>query len=160
MAKYRMLRDRVVADPVHANDVLLVPLAASLEQLTLAHDAEYVRRVIAVGLAVCDAKEGKSKEALAKLQELIKSNDSTDQPLFARISNAMGLCYEALGQNDQAALAFLRTDLLFSSAPDLHAEALYHLAQLLPKVNEPQEGLDAKNRLKARYPASPWNNMK
>lgn len=46
MAKYRMLRDRVVADPVHANDVLLVPIAASLEQLALAHDAEYVRRVV------------------------------------------------------------------------------------------------------------------
>lgn len=127
-----------------------------------ATDTETIRlkSLAEVGLAVCDAKEGKSKEALVKLQELIKSNDSTDQPLFARISNAMGVCYEALGQNDQAALAFLRTDLLFSSAPDLHAEALYHLAQLLPKVNEPQEGLDAKNRLKARYPASPWNNMK
>ena len=56
MAKYRMLRDRVVADPVHANDVLLVPLAASLEQLTLAHDAEYVRRVIAGELSHVEIK--------------------------------------------------------------------------------------------------------
>ncbi len=127
-----------------------------------ATDAETIRlRSLAeVGLAVCEAKEGKSKEALAKLQELVKSNDSSDQTLFARISNAMGLCYEALGQNEQAALAYLRTDLLFSSSPDLHAEALYHLAQLLPKVNDQQEGIAAKNRLKAKYPASPWNNMK
>ena len=71
-----------------------------------------------------------------------------------------GQCYEALGQNDQAALAYLRTDLLFSSSPDLHAEALYHLSQLLPKVNETQEGTAARNRLKAKYPASTWNNMK
>lgn len=127
-----------------------------------ANDTETLRvkSLAEVGLAVCEAKEGKSKEALAKLQELIKTNDSSDQALFARISNAMGLCYEALGQNDQAALAYLRTDLLFSSSPELHAEALYHLAQLLPKVNEPQEGTSARNRLKAKYPASSWNNMK
>lgn len=56
MAKYRMLRDRVVADPVHANDVLLVPLAASLEQLSLAHDAEYVRRVVEGELSQAEIK--------------------------------------------------------------------------------------------------------
>ena len=56
MAKYRMLRDRVVADPAHANDVLLVPLAASLEQLALAHDAEYVRRVVAGELSHVEIK--------------------------------------------------------------------------------------------------------
>ena len=57
-----------------------------------ATDAETtrLRSLAEVGLAVCEAKEGKSKEALAKLQELVKTNDSTDQALFARISNAMG----------------------------------------------------------------------
>ncbi len=127
-----------------------------------ATDAETLRlkSLAEVGLTICDAKEGKHKEALAKLQELVKTNDSTDQALFARISNAMGLCYAALGQNEQAALAYLRTDLLFSSAPDLHAEALYQLSLILPKVNEPQEGVAAKNRLKTKYPASSWNNIK
>jgi acetoin utilization deacetylase AcuC-like enzyme len=46
MAKYRMLRDRIVGDPFHAPDVLLIPQAASLEQLYLAHTSEYVERVI------------------------------------------------------------------------------------------------------------------
>ena len=125
-----------------------------------ATDAETnrLKSLAEVGLAVCDAKSGKSKEALAKLQELIKNNDSSDQALFARISNAMGLCYQDLGQNEQAALAYLRTDLLFPSSPELHAEALYQLAQLLPKVNETQEGIAAKNRLKQKYPSSAWSN--
>jgi acetoin utilization deacetylase AcuC-like enzyme len=56
MAKYRMLRDRVVANPVHDKDVLLVPVAVSLEQLTLAHDAEYVRRVVAGELSHAEIK--------------------------------------------------------------------------------------------------------
>lgn len=46
MSKYRLLRDRIVADPLHADDVLLVPPAATTQQLTMAHDPEYVRRVL------------------------------------------------------------------------------------------------------------------
>ena len=46
MAKYRLLRDRIVGDPFHANDVLLIPNAATFEQLCLAHSSEYVERVI------------------------------------------------------------------------------------------------------------------
>ncbi len=45
MRKYRMLRDRIVADPCHAADLLFVPMAASIEQLCLAHDEDYVDRV-------------------------------------------------------------------------------------------------------------------
>jgi len=69
MAKYRMLRDRVVADPVHAHDVLLVPLAASLEQLSLAHDAENVRRVVAGELshAEIDRQASCTKTAIRRL---------------------------------------------------------------------------------------------
>lgn len=46
MSKYRLLRDRIVANPLHADDVLLVPPAATTQQLTMAHDPEYVRRVV------------------------------------------------------------------------------------------------------------------
>ena len=45
MSKYRLLRDRIVANPLHALDVLLVPPAATVQQLTLAHDPDYVNRV-------------------------------------------------------------------------------------------------------------------
>ncbi len=125
-------------------------------------DAEMTRlkNLAEAGLAVCDAKDGKSQEALAKLRQLVNTNDNTDQPLFARLFNAMGMCYEALGQTEQAANAYLVTDMLYSSVPDLHAEALYHMSKLLPKVNEPQNGTAALNRLKTKYPASPWSNMK
>lgn len=45
MSKYRLLRDRIVANPLHAQDVLLVPPAATVQQLTLAHDPDYINRV-------------------------------------------------------------------------------------------------------------------
>ena len=127
-----------------------------------ATDAETTRlkNLGEVGLAICDARDGKSQEALAKLQELVKKHDSSDQVLFARIYNAMGMCYQALGQKQQALLAYLRTDLLFPTSPDLHAEALYQLAQLWPDVGQPQRSTEARQRLTSRYPSSPWNNKK
>ncbi len=109
-----------------------------------ASDAEMVRlkNLAEVGLAICDAKDGKSEAALTKLEELVKKHDSTDQALFARIYNAEGNCYIAMQKPQQALLAFLKTDLLFSGSPELHAEALYQLTQLWPKwvsLNEAQK---------------------
>jgi acetoin utilization deacetylase AcuC-like enzyme len=45
MTKYRKLRDRLIASPVHFGDVFLEPPAASSVELKLAHDSEYVDRV-------------------------------------------------------------------------------------------------------------------
>lgn len=56
MAKYRCLRDRLVADPFFERDVLLVPPPATIEQLYLAHDQSYVDRVIAGELSVSQIK--------------------------------------------------------------------------------------------------------
>ena len=132
------------------------------QQLTSApaSDPEMTRlkSLAEVGLVVCDARDGHSKEALAKLQELVKKHDSSDQALFARIYNAQGMCYEALGQKQQALLAYLKTDLLFSSSPDLHAEALYHLTKLWPEAGQPQRSTEARQRLTSKYPSSPWTN--
>lgn len=46
MSKYRRLRDRLIASPVHFGDVFLEPPAATDEQLKQAHHAEYVDKVI------------------------------------------------------------------------------------------------------------------
>jgi acetoin utilization deacetylase AcuC-like enzyme len=56
MAKYRMLRDQVVADPVHQHDVLMIPPAATIEQLCLAHDPEYVEKVVQGRLSQAEIK--------------------------------------------------------------------------------------------------------
>jgi len=56
MSKYRRLRRAIVDNPLHDHDTLVVPLAATVEQLCLAHDADYVRRVIAGALSHAEVK--------------------------------------------------------------------------------------------------------
>ena len=46
MAKYRRLRRRLVQDPLHRDDVLVVPPAATDQQLRLCHTDRYIAAVI------------------------------------------------------------------------------------------------------------------
>ncbi|MDV6033630.1 MAG: histone deacetylase [Phycisphaera sp. RhM] len=46
MDKYRRLRRHVATSDAHRNDVLLVPPAATDDQLRLCHDADYIARVV------------------------------------------------------------------------------------------------------------------
>lgn len=56
MAKYRLLRDRLVQDSLHADDIFLEPPAASFEELCTAHDAQYVDRVVSGDLSEAELK--------------------------------------------------------------------------------------------------------
>ncbi|MEM9824964.1 MAG: histone deacetylase [Planctomycetota bacterium] len=47
MSKYRSLRRRIVTDPAHQRDVLLVPPAATDDQLRLCHHVDYLNAVVA-----------------------------------------------------------------------------------------------------------------
>lgn len=56
MTKYRLLRDRLVSDPLHADDVFLEPPAAIRGELCLAHDPSYVDRVLSGQLSEAEQK--------------------------------------------------------------------------------------------------------
>jgi tetratricopeptide (TPR) repeat protein len=112
-----------------------------------------------VGLAVCEHLAGNSQQALKKLDGMVQQYDSTDQALFARINNAKGACYESLGKTDLALLSYLQTDLLFFTDAEAHAEALYHLTKLWPKLGEPVRAAEAKERLISQYASSTWANQ-
>jgi acetoin utilization deacetylase AcuC-like enzyme len=56
MSKYRRLRERVDLERQGFSFELLVPEAASLEQLCLAHDTDYVQRVIGGSLSSAEIK--------------------------------------------------------------------------------------------------------
>lgn len=56
MSKYRRLRERIDQESWRFSFELLVPEAASLEQLCLAHDADYVHRVISGSLSSAEIK--------------------------------------------------------------------------------------------------------
>src|SRR5690606_21059513 len=109
-----------------------------------------------VGQALCLANLGKPQEALPILQQVIAEVDSQDQRLFAAAYSALGFCHQRMEQPMDAVVAYLHVHLLFPQDSRLHAEALYHLAELWPQVGEPEKGEQAKQLLATRYANSPW----
>jgi hypothetical protein len=137
-AKYSLVAQSQVSDPVSLKFKKLASLAA-------------IR---------CDAAEGKAPQAIEALEKMVDEGDSTDAELFAELFNALGGILRTAGNNDEAILAFLKTDLLYSTEQDAHAEALFNLAQLWAAVGENIRATEAKSRLAKLYPTSPWNNKK
>lgn len=121
-------------------------------------EAARLKSLAEVGLAACEIRDGKADAAIGQLKQMIQKYESTDQELFARIYNTRGAGYVALNQYNLAVLDYLKTDLLFSSDPEAHAEALYQLSQLWPKAGEAAKSAEALSRLRSQYPSSGWAN--
>jgi tetratricopeptide (TPR) repeat protein len=100
--------------------------------------------------------QGKREEAEVAVMKLIKNEDPKQTELFANAYNILGLCHQAAGQDQEAILAFLHTDLLFSNEAAAHAEALYHLAELWPKLDKNDRAMEARTTLKSLYRNSVW----
>ncbi len=115
-----------------------------------------IQKLAAVLAARCDAGEGNSEAALTSLRKLIQDNDATDTELFSKIYNAQGEALYKLNRMEEAAIAFLHTDLLFASQSDSHAEALYYLIQIWPKIGEPQRAVESREKLNNSYPGTSW----
>lgn len=127
-------------------------LAASADDA----DSRKQKLLAEVGQAVCAAQTGDVAAAVNRLQEVIRTNDSADTELFGRAYNALGVSHLKAGRSEEALLAFLHTDLLFSNSAEAHAEALYYLNQLWGTVNKPDRAVSAKNRLQQQYGGTVW----
>ncbi|HBE70842.1 MAG TPA: hypothetical protein DDW52_22070 [Planctomycetaceae bacterium] len=112
------------------------------------------KRLCEVNLARCDIDKGNPLAVLDTLGKLATKYDSSEQELFAHLSNARGACYQKLGKPDQALVRFLQTDLMFFTAPQPHAEALSELSGLWKQAGEPSRAADARKRLQELYPSS------
>lgn len=117
-----------------------------------------LKNLAEVGIAACDLKDGDAAGAIKKLDSLVAKNDSANQALFAKIFNTKGAAHASLGQTDQAILSYLRTDLLFFSDPEAHAESLYFLSKLWPKIGKAARAAEAKERMNKLYASSQWAN--
>jgi tetratricopeptide (TPR) repeat protein len=104
------------------------------------------------GKAVALAQSGKAADGLALVKGLIAELNPTDVEMSARIYNAQGACYEASSDSEGAILSYLHTQLMFSTQPDAHAEALKKLVELWPKVGKPERAAAARQELQQRYP--------
>lgn len=104
------------------------------------------------GQAVVMANSQEGEKALALAEELINDLDPNDAEMAARIYNAQGASYEAMGDIEGAILSYLHTHLMFSSQPDAHAQSLQRLVELWPKVGRAERAAEARQELKQRYP--------
>ncbi|MCU0721814.1 MAG: hypothetical protein MUC83_19035 [Pirellula sp.] len=115
-----------------------------------------LQKLASIATIKCDAADGKADQAISALEKMVDEGDSTDAELFADLYNALGSIHQSQNNHYEAVLSYLKTDLLYSSQAEAHAEALYNLTQLWTKVGEPLQSTDAKSRLAKLYPTSPW----
>jgi tetratricopeptide (TPR) repeat protein len=109
-----------------------------------------------IGRAACVAETGSAAEAQRELEDVIAKNDPSDEELFAQAYLALGTAYRKADQSMDAVLAYLHIDLLFYSQRTAHAEALYRLTELWPKVEQPARAVETRQLLLARYPGTVW----
>ena len=118
--------------------------------------AQRQRQLAQVGKASTLVKMDKPTEAIKLVNEVIQQADAEDVPVMARAYDVLGTAERQVGHIQEALLAFLRVDVLYSALPDAHAEALANLAQLWEQVHMAERANRAKQTLRDRYPESPW----
>lgn len=110
----------------------------------------------ALGKAVSLAATEQLEPAVKLIEQMIADTDPEQKELQARAYNALGDCYQAAGRNKDALLAFLHVDVLYSTVPDAHAEALSHLATLWEAVGQSARAREARETLQQQYRGSRW----
>lgn len=130
--------DEVIANPINNGE--------AIRQKTLAQ----------IGKAYCTAQGGDTASAITALEGIIKDNDPQDTELFGRAYNALGAAQLKAGQNKEALFAYLFTDQLFFGNPEVHAEAVYHIANLWEQEQQADRANQYRRLLKERYGGSIW----
>jgi len=106
--------------------------------------------------AVSLSETGHLEDAVRAIEQMIQDTDPEQKELQARAYNALGDCYERAGRTKDALLAFLHVDVLYSTVPDAHAEALSHLSKLWESVGQQARAREARRLLNEQYGASRW----
>ena len=109
-----------------------------------------------LGKAVSLAATNQLDEAVGLVEQMILDTDPEQKELQARAYNALGDSYQRAGRTKDALLAYLHVDVLYSTVPDAHAEALSHLATLWDAVGQSARARAARQSLDQQYRGSRW----
>jgi tetratricopeptide (TPR) repeat protein len=109
-----------------------------------------------LGKAVSLAATSHVDDAAKMIEDVIANADPEQKELQARAYNALGNCYEKAGKTKDALLAFLHVDVLYSTVPEAHAEALSHLIPLWQAVGQEARAREARQTLQEKYANSRW----
>ena len=119
-------------------------------------DAEMWKLMAACQIARCQGEDGNSDAAIASLEKIVDEQNSDDARLFATAFNSLGSVYLKEKRWKEAATEFLKTELLYPTATNEHAEALYHLTKIWAELKENDRAIRTKETLKNLYPNSWW----
>jgi tetratricopeptide (TPR) repeat protein len=115
------------------------------------------RRSAELGKAKCLSLQGKQDAAVEMVLQIIKDSGPEEKELLSRAYNVLGGAYRSTaGREQDALIQFLTVDLVYNTLPESHAEALFNLGELWDKGSNPERAREARQNLKAAYPASPW----
>lgn len=111
--------------------------------------ADELKLVAKCRAAQAKAMQGDTATAIKEIQAIIKKESSDNKLLFANAYNALGHCHLKAGSKKEALLAFLHTQMLYSSLADTHAEALYHLFSLWNDLSYPDRARETQQMLRS-----------
>jgi len=94
---------------------------------------------------------GKADEAIGLVQGIIDKSEPLTDELYAKAYNTLGLAYRKAGRSKEALLAFLHTDLLYSTSREDHVEALRNLVELWNALQKPDRAAQAQTVLTQQY---------
>ena len=115
------------------------------------------KRSAELGKAKCLSLQGKHDAAVEMVLQIIKDSSPEEKELLSRAYNVLGGAYRSMaGREQDALIQFLTVDLVYNTLPESHAEALFNLGELWDKGSNPERAREARQNLKAAYPASPW----
>ena len=98
-------------------------------------------------------------DALKLLDEVLVKCQADDSRLQAEAYLRQGDCFRVQNKEQDALLAYLHVDVLFSAEKTQHAEALYQLTKLFAKLGQPARSAEQREKLEAEYPASDWTKQ-
>jgi len=111
-------------------------------------------------VARCEGESGDTDAAVAKLRKIIKEQNPDNARLFATAFNSLGALYMKQNKLKEARTEFLKTELLYPTAVNEHAEALYYLTKIWAELNENDRAIQARETLKNLYANSWWVTRK
>lgn len=101
---------------------------------------------------------GDAAAAIASLKKMT-GGDAENAMLFGSLYNAMGSLYQSKGDLKNASMSFLKTQLIYGNAPEVHAEALYQLSKIWPGLNKNDRANQAQEILRSTYRNSYWSRQ-
>ncbi len=118
--------------------------------------AQQLRIAATLGSLRCQLESGKPEDVIAQAEKIVADTNPEQKEIMAQAYNVLGNALRKLQRNEDAVMAFLHVDLLYSSVAESHAEALANLVDLWSTIQQAERAARCRRILEERYPNSIW----